>query len=827
MNASIRRAAGALVLIASLGVLRAAPATGTPITIDDLLHRESLSDVWFSPDGESLVLQIEAGAADQPRSEYFASWINGQQLLLVNPRTNARHPLRSPDAELSLTLLRQTPWSPDGEALMLLASRGGHYHIAYWDRARDEVRVLPGRPRSASLPDVVWAGRKLAYASLPDDAPQSWSKVQRLEFLAKQWRQAWTREGVPPTISSASEVFRTSEPSAGLLYLADTVTGRSEVLARGDFSSIAVSADGRWLSAVRQTKVIVEALADSGRQGEMVVFDLAGPKPRLVATVTDWDIHPENGVWSSAGGQLLFGAKRPEGKREALRMFQLDGHSGRITPIPTAGLRLALPFYGAAPRMMPFGWIDGQPAAIAGTVRSAAGASEADSYGREGRLRYDLYLFGTGEARNLTETARQGVRTFVNDSQGGGLIIVDGALCRANAGGLNPIFTPEAGTRLTGFFLPGRNERYANDFSYFAGDGEERIAVQVARENAPATFAVLDLVRGRFALTPSTEVISFSPDLQHVLTREIDRWAESFVYDGRMDFPLASVNLAMKSRAIAPLHAFTYEAAGATRQGWYLLPPQADMTKPQPAVVWIYGGHLETARPPDGAATRGRVEPMGSGQLLAAAGYVVIYASYPLKPGKESNLMADLATQAVAAIDQLARDHVVDPQRVAIMGHSFGGFSTAAVLTQRSDRFRAGIASAGIYDPISIYGSQSMGDLIVPDGRLSNSSVTGAETGQLGLMDPPWVNPDAYMRNSPFFHVDKLDTPLLILATDLDGSARFYQALIRAGKHPVLVRSWAESHVPVAAASMRSRWEAISSWLAHHLKEIVRGQAVH
>ncbi|MDB6127307.1 MAG: hypothetical protein JWM35_1203 [Verrucomicrobia bacterium] len=796
------------------------------ITIDDLLGRQSLSELSFSPDGGSIVMQVQEGYSEQPRTELFAPWMNGQHLFVADPKTNSRHTLQASGETLGILFARMNPWSADGEALLLTAAEAGNHHVAYWDRRADQVHVLPGRPRSVTAPGVVWAGRKLVYTSLADDQAQMWSRTQKLDFLARQWRQAWTKEGVAPTVSSENEVFTTSQPSPGALYFCDTRTGRSEVIARGSFGYLTVSADGRWVAVARQAEIITQALSDDGRRGELLIFDLSKDQPRLAVTVTNMDVHPAYGAWAPGFAKLLFGAKEVGENREAVRLFQLDASTGEITAISAAGLQIALPFSGALPRLMPFGWMGEHPVAIAGATVASAAPTQADGYGREANLRFDLYVFGAAGATNLTGTAKAGVRNFIRDYRGDALAVVDGALWRINEAGHRVIFTPEPGCRLTGFSPPGRDERYMRDFTYYAAGGEERVAVQLAKNEAPAKYVVLDLARSRIQMEPVSEVVSFSPDLLHVITQEADRWAESYVYDGHADHPVATVNQAMNAKAIAPVHPFTYRAAGAVQKGWYITPPHADPAKSQPAVVWIYGGHIETARPPSQAATIGSIESLSSGQLLAAAGYVVIYASYPLQPGKKSNLMADLATQAVSAIDQLAADHVVDPARVAIAGHSFGGFSTAAVLTQRSDRFRAGIASAGIYDPIGVYGAQWVGDLITPDGRFNSASVNMDETGQLGLGAPPWRDPDSYMRNSPFFHVETLDTPLLILQGDLDGSgtsldgaARFYEALVQAGKHPTLIRYWAEAHVPVSGATMRYRWQAVSTWLAHYLQE--------
>jgi dipeptidyl aminopeptidase/acylaminoacyl peptidase len=70
-----------------------------------------------------------------------------------------------------------------------------------------------------------------------------------------------------------------------------------------------------------------------------------------------------------------------------------------------------------------------------------------------------------------------------------------------------------------------------------------------------------------------------------------------------------------------------------------------------------------------------------------------------------------------------------------------------------------------------------------------------------------------------------MDTPLLMLAGDLDiaatslaGAMRMYNALVRAGKQPVLARYWGEGHVAASPAAMRDQWQRVSTWFDHYLK---------
>ena len=103
---------------------------------------------------------------------------------------------------------------------------------------------------------------------------------------------------------------------------------------------------------------------------------------------------------------------------------------------------------------------------------------------------------------------------------------------------------------------------------------------------------------------------------------------------------------------------------------------------------------------------------------------------------------------------------VVDPKRVAVMGHSYGAFMTANLLAH-SNLFRAGIARSGAYNrTLTPYGFQ-------------------AEERTY------WQAPEVYFKMSPFSYADKIKTPILLMHGEADDnqgtfpvqSERFYEAL--------------------------------------------------
>lgn len=98
-----------------------------------------------------------------------------------------------------------------------------------------------------------------------------------------------------------------------------------------------------------------------------------------------------------------------------------------------------------------------------------------------------------------------------------------------------------------------------------------------------------------------------------------------------------------------------------------------------------------------------------------------------------------------------------------------------------------------------------------------------AETGQSRMGNPPWKDFDRYVRNSPLFYVDRIETPLMIMQGDLDYVAmqqgeQLFAALYRQNKRATFVRNWGEGHVLQGQANVRDMWGRIYAWCDQSLR---------
>src|SRR5260370_6409413 len=102
--------------------------------------------------------------------------------------------------------------------------------------------------------------------------------------------------------------------------------------------------------------------------------------------------------------------------------------------------------------------------------------------------------------------------------------------------------------------------------------------------------------------------------------------------------------------------------------------------------------------------------------------------------------MADIAKTVLPGIDRAIERGVADRERLGVMGHSYGGYSTYALIVQTT-RFKAAVASAGNANLLSEY---------LQLGKDGGSFGIGwAETGQGRMAGTPWQYRERYVENSP------------------------------------------------------------------------------
>ena len=195
-----------------------------------------------------------------------------------------------------------------------------------------------------------------------------------------------------------------------------------------------------------------------------------------------------------------------------------------------------------------------------------------------------------------------------------------------------------------------------------------------------------------------------------------------------------------------------------------------------------------------------------SAKVFLALGYAILDdPSMPIigEGDEEPNdsYVDQLVSSAQAAVDELVRRGVGDPNRMAIGGHSYGAFMAANLLAH-SDIFKLGIARSGTYNRT-----------LTPFGFQSEERTF-------------WEAPEVYFEMSPFMHADKINEPILLihgLADNNSGtyplqSERFYAALKGHGATTRLVMLPNESHGYQARESILHCLYEMNDWLDKYVK---------
>jgi dipeptidyl aminopeptidase/acylaminoacyl peptidase len=169
----------------------------------------------------------------------------------------------------------------------------------------------------------------------------------------------------------------------------------------------------------------------------------------------------------------------------------------------------------------------------------------------------------------------------------------------------------------------------------------------------------------------------------------------------------------------------------------------------------------------------------------------------------------------VPAVQAAIATGVVDPKRVALHGHSWGGYQTAFTITQ-TNIFAAAIAGAPLTDMISMYA------VIYKNSGGTNGAIFESSQGR--FTSGPWDNWDAYSKNSPVYYAKNVKTPLIILHNDQDGAVDFTQGieyfntLRRLGKPVVLLEYPGENHGLARPANQQDYTVRMKEFFDHYLK---------
>jgi dipeptidyl aminopeptidase/acylaminoacyl peptidase len=230
-----------------------------------------------------------------------------------------------------------------------------------------------------------------------------------------------------------------------------------------------------------------------------------------------------------------------------------------------------------------------------------------------------------------------------------------------------------------------------------------------------------------------------------------------------------------------------------------------------PGFFWFYPREYTSQEQYNGGRGGGATPPTTfpnfgtlSKQFLVRLGYAVIENDAPIvgPTGQmNNNYINDLRNNFAATIDELDKRMLVDRNRLALGGHSYGAFSTVNAMVS-TPFFKAGIAGDGAY----------------------NRTLTplGFQTERRDL----WEAPNVYLEMSPFLRANNLTGALLMyhgmhdqnVGTDPVNSVRLFHALNGLGKTVALYNYPFEDHGPSSRETLLDLWARWAAWLDKYVK---------
>lgn len=201
---------------------------------------------------------------------------------------------------------------------------------------------------------------------------------------------------------------------------------------------------------------------------------------------------------------------------------------------------------------------------------------------------------------------------------------------------------------------------------------------------------------------------------------------------------------------------------GDTLQGALYLPANYEPGKQYPTMVYIYEklsqGLHQYAVPNETRAF--------NPSIYTSRGYAVLQPDivYTINdPGMSSVWCVVPAVKAAIATG------IVDPANVGLHGHSWGGYQSSFLATQTGTLFKSIVTGAPLTDMVSMYASVYW--------NTGTADMAIFESSQGRFKGNVIENTEAYLRNSPAFHADKVETNLMILHNEKDGAVDFNQGI--------------------------------------------------
>ena len=265
---------------------------------------------------------------------------------------------------------------------------------------------------------------------------------------------------------------------------------------------------------------------------------------------------------------------------------------------------------------------------------------------------------------------------------------------------------------------------------------------------------------------------------------------------------------------LPPVEDLSFEGADGDRVHALLqLPPGFREDRRYPLVLVIHGG-------PQGMWGDRFMTTWFTFPLVTAPGYVGLFVNPRGSEGYGSSFKEQISRDysgrvmgdLMAGLEQVLETRpTVDPERLAVVGGSFGGYAANWIIGH-DQRFRCAVSHAGLYNLTSFFGATE--ELWFPAWDMGKT---------------PWDEPDLYARHSPHRAAASMRTPTLVTHGEKDYRVPFAESLqlftaLQVQDVPSRLVVFPEAGHVIEGLQCNIRWwREIHRWLATWLQEEEEG----
>ncbi|WP_299463689.1 prolyl oligopeptidase family serine peptidase [uncultured Microscilla sp.] len=249
-------------------------------------------------------------------------------------------------------------------------------------------------------------------------------------------------------------------------------------------------------------------------------------------------------------------------------------------------------------------------------------------------------------------------------------------------------------------------------------------------------------------------------------------------------------------------------------EGVLIWPPNLKNKKNLSLVVDIHGG-------PWSARYETVTMPFSSGlyynyaSYMAMNNYLVLLPNYRGGVGRGDKFLRDLngysisrpCTDILKGVEYVIKQGWANPNSLAVMGISYGGLLTNALIT-KTNQFKVALSTAGSWNSISYFGASD--NLSQTDVRFQGKR--------------PWQDLKRYWKESPMANTAKITTPTLIMFGENDRRVpvsqgyEMFKALYTQKVPCELVLFPKEGHFWQSPVNQFTKIKIEMNWLNHYLK---------